>query len=178
MKQSIGLDMDNVITDTIGAFVSDLNHRHRVDMDIATLSAKFHLKDVSPEEKILYHGIMTRPGFFRTLPWMDRDCPQVVRALQERYDVYIVTAAMHLPTCIQEKIEWLEEHLPFIDSDHYIFCGKKDVIHTDFLIDDNIDRYPGYRGTGLCYDTAMNLHREINAHRVDSWQKIAQYFEM
>lgn len=178
MKRSIGLDMDNVITDTIGAFVTDLNQHHQVPMDVHVLAEKFHHKQVSPEEKELYHRIMTRPGFFRGLPWMDVDCPEIVRALQKDYDVYIVTAAMHLPTCIQEKIDWLQENLPFVGGDHYIFCGKKDVIHTDFLIDDNIDRYPGYLGVGLCYDTVMNRHRDINAHRVASWQHIADYFRL
>lgn len=62
---------------------------------------------------------------------------EVVKKLTEQYDVYIATAAMDVPTSFHDKYEWLLEFFPFLDPQQFVFCGRKNVVKTDYLIDDN-----------------------------------------
>lgn len=173
---SIGLDMDNVITDTAGALLRVLNARHGSDVDLDALMDMVRKGKPGSITAEMYYQVLREPGFFRHLPFLDADCRSVIERLQTRYDIYIVTAAMEVQTSLNDKFDWLREQLPSIDPQHFIFCGKKDVIHTDFLIDDNIHRYTGYRGQGLLYHTPMNQDIACQHPRVKNWQEIAAYF--
>ena len=66
---------------------------------------------------------------------------EVVKKLTEQYDVYIATAAMDVPTSFHDKYEWLLEFFPFLDPQQFVFCGRKNVVKTDYLIDDNLVNY-------------------------------------
>lgn len=175
-KKTIGIDMDNVLVATDKAFIRDIQKVKGPGFTLESLAASFEKEKTSPEEEAFFYEVMTKPGFFRNLEWIDPYAPEVVRRLVDHYEVYIVTAAMHLPTSIMEKIDWLAKELPMIPRSHYVFCGKKDIIHTDYLIDDNIDRFPGYKGTGICYNSFMNLRREIPGIRVNNWREIEAIF--
>ena len=35
------------------------------------------------------------------------------------------------------SFEWLLEFFPFLEPQHFVFCGRKNIINADFLIDDN-----------------------------------------
>lgn len=177
IKKTIGLDMDNVIVDSFKAFMDvlkkDFPRPDRTDEDWEKL---FAFGNGSQADLDLFFEIVSREGFFRNLPWMDADCHDVIAGLHKQYDVYIVTAAMNYPPCVVEKIDWLQENLPMISPSHYVFCGKKGIIYTDYLLDDNIDKHKGFRGTGLCYHTKVNQHREISEPRLHSWQEVGAYF--
>lgn len=175
-KKTIGIDMDDVLVATTDTFIREVQKIRGRGFTHDTLAQSFEKEHTSPEDEALFYEIMTRPDFFRDLPWNDPAGQEVVARLAEAYELYIVTAAMHLPSSIQGKMAWLQAELPFIPTSHYVFCGKKDIIHTDYLIDDNIDRFPGYRGTGICYNSFINRRREISGLRVDYWREIEAYF--
>lgn len=113
------------------------------------------------------------PGYFRNL------LPQthVVKAIKdlvafdfrvfllEQAEVYILSSVLSdSQTALQEKNEWLDEHLPEIDKEHRLFspCGKDKAVFLkengfelspeDCLIDDytkNLISWQEYGGTGI-----------------------------
>ena len=97
------------------------------------------------------------------------------RDLNERYAIVICTAAMEFPNTIMPKIEWLNEHFPFLDPHLFVFCGYKQVMGTDYLIDDSPKHFPSFKGTPLLYSAVHNLE-ETQYERVSSWAEIGDYF--
>lgn len=82
---------------------------------------------------------------------------------------------MDVPTSFDAKYEWLREHFPFLDPQHFIFCGNKGVVGTDYLIDDNPRQLAAFKGTGLIFDAVHN--QSIKEYdRMKSWLDVEKYF--
>ena len=77
-----------------------------------------------PEHEGLVTEVLREPGFFRRLKVMPH-AQEVVKKLNEHYDIYIATAAMDVPTSFHDKYEWLLEFFPFLNPQHFVFCGRK-----------------------------------------------------
>ncbi len=74
-----------------------------------------------------------------------RSCPtpqRVLERLQSRYEIFIASAAMEVPTSFVAKYDWLAEHFPFIPTSHIVFCGDKSILRADYLciLDDSNPR--------------------------------------
>ena len=134
-RKKIAIDMDEVLADTLGAIIDGVNERANLGITVESLNGQ-KLKHVIPEHDGLVTEILREPGFFRHLKVMP-NAQEVVEKLNEHYDVYIATAAMDVPTSFHDKYEWLLEHFPFLDPQHFVFCGRKNIINADYLIDDN-----------------------------------------
>ena len=65
------------------------------------------------------------------------DCIEGLKYLNDKYNVLIVSSATEFPGSLIEKQEWLNEHFPFITWQQMIFCGRKDSIKGDIMIDDH-----------------------------------------
>ena len=113
-------------------------------------------------------------GFFRDLPVME-DSQEVLQELSERFDLYIVTAAMEFRNSFEDKYDWLREHFPFISWRNVVFCGDKHIIKTDWLIDDTPYNLKNFSGTPILYTSSHNTE-EDRFHRVNNWQEIREYF--
>ena len=85
-------------------------------------------------------------------------------------------AAMDVPGSFNAKYDWLLEHLPFLDTQNFVFCGNKAVIHTDYLIDDSPRQLHAFKGTGILYTMPYNVHVE-DFVTVSSWKEIGEYFK-
>jgi len=169
-KQRIAIDMDEVIADTIEKFFRLYKQNHNLEFALDKMIGKeFH--EVLPAE--LYGSsrkYVNEPGFFRDIPVMP-DSQLVVKELYEKYDVYIVSAAMEFKNSLLDKYEWLAEHFPFIQWTNIIFCGHK-IVNVDIFIDDRIRNFVDFEGRKLLYSSPHNLL--INDYeRVDNWQQIA-----
>ena len=60
----------------------------------------------------------------------------VVKKLNQKYDVFIVSSAMEFPNSLPEKPEWLAGRFPFLHWKQFAFCGNKKEVHGDYMIDD------------------------------------------
>lgn len=168
MKQTIAIDMDGVIADVETQFINWYEreyHKKISNADLAGLP-----EDASYPEKSVIRRFVKSAGFFRTLPLMP-GAVDAVRRLMDRYEVYIVSAAMEFPLSLSEKLEWLNEHFPFIHWRNIIFCGDKSVINTDFMIDDHIKNLDTFKGTTLMFDAYHNTNHSHH-RRVNNWEEI------
>ena len=160
-RQRIAIDMDEVLADTLGAVVKAVNERADLNIKMESLNGK-KLKHMIPEHEGLVMDILKEPGFFRNLDVMPH-AQEVVKQLNEHYDIYIATAAMDVPTSFHDKYEWLLEYFPFLDPQHFVFCGRKNIILADYLIDDNPKQLEIFEGKSIMFTASHN----VNEHRFE-----------
>ncbi|MEB3100590.1 5' nucleotidase, NT5C type [Ferviditalea candida] len=174
MRKSIGIDMDGVIADLHGKWLSCYNADYEDNLTPDTIRGARMVDCVKPEcgEKI--YEYFDQEHFFRDLDVMEGS-QDVIRELSRQYDIYIVTAAMDVPMSFRAKFEWLKEHFAFIPESNFVFCGNKSIIGTDYLIDDHIRNLRGFKGQGLLYTAFHNLD-VTEFIRVNNWREISEYF--
>ena len=172
-RKKIAIDMDEVLADTLGAIIEGVNERANLGITIESLNGQ-KLKHVIPEHDGLVTEILREPGFFRHLKVMP-NAQEVVEKLNEHYDVYIATAAMDVPTSFHDKYEWLLEHFPFLDPQHFVFCGRKNIINADYLIDDNPRQLAIFEGESIMYTAVHNMNHH-DYKRVNGWKDVEALF--
>lgn len=114
-------------------------------------------------------------GFFADLPVMEGS-QEVVKWLQEHYDVFVVSAATEFRNSLRDKFDWLQEHFPFISWRNFVLCGDKTIIKADYMIDDHIYNLELFDGKGLLYTSSHNIH-ETRFTRVNDWKEVRSFFE-
>ncbi|WP_167398000.1 5' nucleotidase, NT5C type [Pedobacter paludis] len=166
----IAIDMDEVIADVIPKFINLYNRDFGVPLDLVIEPGNEVFKQVPQDVNQKWFEYINEKGFFRDLAVIP-DSQRVIKALQEKYDVYIVSAAMEFRNSLEDKYDWLAEHFPFIDWQHIMFCGNK-IVEVDVLIDDRIKNFVNFKGRPLLYTSPHNL-LITEYERVNSWEEIA-----
>jgi len=115
---------------------------------------------------------VTRPGFFRTMPVMP-DSQRVMKLLNERYDVIVVSMATEFPESLTDKQIWLHDNFPFISWKQSVFCGNKSLIKADIMIDDHFKNLDNFDGETIMFIQPHNLNSSGHAHKtVSTWKEI------
>jgi 5'-nucleotidase len=173
-RQRIAIDMDEVMADALSRHLDLYNRQFKTALTRDHTHGKYLHQVVPEEHQEQVHQMVREVGFFRDLPVMP-DCVEVIRDLQQRYDIFITTAAMQFPNSFIEKYDWLAQHLPFIPWTHIVFCGDKSVIATDFLIDDHAKNFTNFGGEGILFTAPHNVH-VTGYRRVASWHEVRTMF--
>jgi 5'-nucleotidase len=170
---TIAIDMDGVIADTETHFV----HYYEKESG-ETVDRKIFLgvpENQALPDKTAVQRFVHTPGFFRTLPLIPGSV-SAVKSLMEKFDVYIVSAAMEFPLSLYEKRQWLEEHFPFISWRNIVFCGDKSIIKADYLIDDHLKNLDNFSGVPLMFHAAHNI-KASHHRRMNNWDEILIFFK-
>ena len=113
-------------------------------------------------------------GFFRNAPVME-ESQRVLKRLNDRYKIFIVSAAMEFPNSFSEKHAWLNEHFPFITWRQMVFCGSKEIIRADIMIDDHFKNLDFFTGETMLFTQPHNIFAPDGKHkRVHSWLQIEE----
>ncbi len=173
-RARVAIDMDEVIVDIIPKLLRVYNEAFDERLTRDGVSG-CSLEDVVPKERrAAVRELILHPSFFADLDPMPGGI-ETVRALSERYEIFIASAAMEVPTSLAAKFEWLERHLPFVPPSHLVFCGDKGIVDADFLIDDTARHFRRFRGTGILFDAPHN--RSVEGYlRVDDWDHVRRLF--
>jgi len=169
--QRIAIDMDEVIADAYHRFFEwyERDFNDRLDPDLCRGK---YLRDVVPaDQRTHVMKYAHTDGFFKDLPVMP-DSQEVILALSKKYEIFIASAAMEFKTSLVHKLEWMNEHFPFIPWNNIVFCGSKSIINADYLIDDHIRNFKGFEGQGILFTSPHNVH-EAWSPRVNNWQEVA-----
>jgi 5'(3')-deoxyribonucleotidase len=169
MMKSISVDMDGVLANVYSQFIS----MHKAEFgNIVTLE---EMNGVSEAEAFVnLRKYVTSPGFFRNAPVM-KDGFEVLQKLNDRYKVFIVSAAMEFPNSLAEKHQWLNEYFPFIQWQQMVFCGSKEIIKTDIMIDDHFKNLDYFTGETFLFTQPHNIFANPGKHtRVNNWKEIEQ----
>ncbi|WP_461789326.1 5' nucleotidase, NT5C type [Pedobacter sp.] len=167
----IAIDMDEVLADPIHKFIHLYNRDHQVPLDLVIAPGTEIFQNVPAEVSDQWFNYINEKGFFRDLPVID-GAVDAVKALQQKYEVYIVSAAMEFKNSLEDKLEWLAEHFPFISWKQIIFCGEK-IVDVDIMIDDRIKNFQNFDGRALLFTSPHNL-LITDYERVDNWQQVLQ----
>jgi 5'(3')-deoxyribonucleotidase len=167
----IAIDMDDVLAKTTHVIIDRINQL--VDKSYTyeeLLNGGKTLKEEFYGHYLANNSFLWEPGFFEHIP-VNEDAIEVVHKLSERYEIFIVSAATEFPNSLKEKLNWMDQHFPFITWKHIVFCGHKHMIQADYLIDDHEKNLQTFTGTPLLFTAPHNLH--INDFkRVNNWKEV------
>ncbi len=170
------IDMDDVIADAIERFLEWYERDFGVRYSKADLQGtKLHL--IVPEQhRNIVRDYPHQKGFFKDLPLIENS-KQIIEELNNRFDVYIASAAMEFKYCLDEKYEWLDHHFPFIHWKRRIFCGDKSVLKGDVLIDDHDFNLSVFSGRPIMFTCSHNIN-ETKYERLDNWLDAEKLFDL
>jgi 5'(3')-deoxyribonucleotidase len=174
-RKRIAIDMDEVLAKYTEKVIRTLYDETGFKIELKHVEGAFLSKSVPPEHLERVTSFPYREGFFRDLEVMDH-AREVLRQLQEEYDIFIVSATMQHANAPKSKLEWLQEHFPFIHFKNIVFCGDKSIIRADFLIDDHPRHLENFTGTSLLFEAFHNIH-EKRFPRMRNWLDVADYFQ-
>jgi 5'(3')-deoxyribonucleotidase len=98
---------------------------------------------------------------------------EVMKELNEKYEVFIVSSAMEFPNSLPEKLEWLNEHFPFLHWKQFVFCGRKSVVHGHYMIDDLPHNLETFNGEKLLFTAPHNMQFN-HFKRVTGWKEVGE----
>ncbi len=172
--QRIAIDMDEVVADTMARYLDIYN----ADFGLSLTPQHFHgrrmMEVIDSAHVARARTYFEREDFFAEIAVMPGS-QEVVRELNERYEVFITTAAMDVPCSFSAKFQWLKRYFPFISPKRIVFCGDKGIISADFMIDDDPKHFRNFSGEGIVYTAPHNIH-ETRFRRVNDWSDVRAIF--
>ena len=104
-----------------------------------------------------------------------KEAVEVIREMNDRYEVFIVSAAMEFPNSLKDKLEWLGDHFPFLTWKQFTFCGDKRIVFGDHMIDDHDKNLKYFNGKPWLFTSAHNL--DITGYdRIEDWREAGEIF--
>jgi 5'-nucleotidase len=173
-KQRIAIDMDEVMADPLSRFIEWYERDHGIILKPEQLHGRKIYEAVVAEHRDILRKYPHQVNFFKDLKIIP-DSQEVIRRLSERYEIFIASAAMEFQHSLFDKHVWLQTYFEFIPWKNYVFCGDKSIINADFLIDDHVFNFVGFRGEGIIFTAPHNVH-ETGFRRVNSWKEVAEMF--
>ncbi len=175
MSKRIAIDMDEVMADPIARFQKWYHRDFGEYIPAKDIENKRFPSGVPPERKEYVFQYLNTKGFFADLPVIEDSQRVIKKLIDNRFEIFVATAAMEFKSSFEDKYAWLEEHFPFIHWRNYVYCGDKSIIHADYLIDDSPHQLEAFTGKGLLFHAHHNL-TETRFKRVHNWREVEQYF--
>ena len=166
----IAIDMDDVIADSANKAVKAFFIDHGFGPDAEALKGKQLREAVEEQYSDKIVSYFYQKGFLRDVEVIEGS-RETIKKLYEKYEVFIVSAAMEMPYSLEDKYFWLEQHFPFIHWKRIVFCGDKSIINSDILIDDRVMNFENFKGRPLLFSAHHNLQL-FDYERVNSWKEI------
>jgi 5'-nucleotidase len=163
----IAVDMDGVLADVYSQF----SKRHA--KEFGRVLAIEEIVGV-PELEAFPNSrkYVTTPGFFRHAPVI-AGSQEILARLNNQYQVFIVSSATEFPLSLSEKQAWLNKHFSFISWKQMVFCGSKEIIQADIMIDDHFKNLDHFSGQTYLFNQPHNQLADPGRHtRVHSWGEI------
>jgi 5'-nucleotidase len=163
--------MDDVMADATGQFINFYEKEFGVRVSRESLNHKAEMERFPGNHDAVY-SFTFRKDFFRTMA-VNEHAQEVIRELNEKYELFIVSSAMEFPNSLPEKLEWLKEHFPFLHWKQFVFCGRKSIVHGDYMIDDLPHNLETFNGEKLLFSAPHNLQFN-HFKRVNGWREVGE----
>lgn len=171
MKKVLLIDVDEVIT--FSDILDAINEFMNTDYSIDDFNTYFIDREVIPQDKILeYNKYLVSRGFYKN-PKVLPNAVEVIKDLNEIYDVYICSSCINLidvnssGAIFKDKFDFLVNLLPFINPKHFIFTSSKNLIKADIIIDDLIDNLKNDIELKILFPSYHN--KEISNEELDKF---------
>lgn len=172
--QRLIVDMDEVIADPMGDMIDWYTREYQLPVNYEKMVGTSWIKGFPEQHQELCWQRLLAPGFFRHLPVIE-DSQEVLKEINQRYELFIVSAAIEFPNSLKDKLEWLNEHFPFLTWKQFVFCGDKKLVHGDYIIDDHVRNLVHFPGQKYLFTSAHNLN-VTDYHRLNNWKEVAGVF--
>src|SRR5262245_13588237 len=166
----VAVDMDEVIADSFSRHLQLYNQATGAGLSGDVIATVGLGAAIPGKYRELFERIPHEDGFFDDLD-MVPSSQLALRLLDSRFDVFITSAAMEVPSSFDAKFKWLQRHFPFIPPSRIVFCGDKEIVNADYLIDDRSRHFARFRGTGILF-TAPHNARERARCRANNWEEV------
>lgn len=167
--------MDDVLADTGAKILRIFNEKNNLFLTKEFFEDKDFYAYVHQEQWHTYRDELYEPGFFSDLEVFP-DAVEVVTSLSEKYEIFVVSAAVEFPNSLTEKYHWLTFHFPFISWHNIVFCGDKSIVHDDIMIDDHVRNFANFNGETLLFHSMHNTL--VKGHkRMRNWKEIHDYLK-
>ena len=178
-ERVILLDMDDVLCDLTGPWIELLNKRHgttitREDLVVWHIGRALPLKFPSLTSSDIY-APLDEPGFFRKLPMMSGAKTALEDMKTLGWRAVIVTSLPvikhHPGQVVQEKSEWIEEHLDgLVALRDIVITHQKYLVKGDVLVDDAAHNLTSYPGPTIAFDRPWNRKIQTTS-RIHHWNE-------
>jgi len=166
----VAVDMDEVIADALSRHLSLYNRATGENVTPDVIRQKGLDAAIPAKYRAVFESLPHEDGFFDDLAVIPNS-QHALQLLSSEFDVFITSAAMEVPRSFDSKFRWLREHFPFIPTSNIVFCGDKEIVDADYLIDDRSRHFADFRGTGILF-TAPHNAREHAPVRADNWDEV------
>lgn len=170
------IDMDDVMADAIERFLEWYERDFGIRLTKSDMQGTKLYAIVPEDRRKIVKEYPFQKGFFRDLSVIENSI-EVIKELNNRFDVYIASAAMEFPYSFEEKYEWLDRYFPFIHWKRRIFCGDKGVLKGDVLIDDHDFNLSVFEGRRIMF-TAPHNASDTKYERMDNWLEAEKFFDL
>ena len=172
--ERIIIDMDEVIADPLAEIANWYERAHDIKVNYANIKGGTWMGGFPEQHHQLVREKLFAEGFFRNLPVMD-DAVDVLKEMNKRYEIYIVSAAVEFPNSLKDKHDWLLENFPYFTWKQLVLCGDKKMITGDYMIDDHLKNLIHFKGKPLLYSALHNSDVE-GYERINNWKEAADMF--
>jgi 5'-nucleotidase len=166
--------MDEVMADTLSEHLRRYNQTFDEAVTLDDLAGKGLWQAAPVDRQQQLRAFLDAEDFFEDLPLV-ANAQDVLRDLSGRYEIFVASQAMAVPSSLGPKFRWLERHFPFIPPTHYVFLGDKSILRADYLIDDMPRNLLRFADKGLLFSAPHNLD-ETGFTRVKNWLDVVGYF--
>ena len=168
----IGIDYDSTLFNTIDVWIDLYNKKYNDKLTINDFKFWDIHKSLPKEKSNKFYSILDNNELWESIKPLN-NAVEVVKDLNEEYEVYIITATHH--NHIKIKSEILLKYFPFIEYKQIISCYYKQLINVDIMIDDNLDNLIGGKYRKILIDYPWN--RDIDDYdrgieRFKNWKEI------
>jgi len=162
--------MDEVIADSLTHHLGLYNQATGQNLTPEIIREKGLKESIPLKHREVFARLPHDDGFFEDLGVIENS-QHALQQFATEYDVFIASAAMEVPSSFDAKFRWLQRHFPFIPTSNIVFCGDKEVIDADYLIDDRSRHFARFRGTGILFTAPHNARERANI-RVNNWNEV------
>lgn len=170
-KLRLAIDMDDVMADTHAKLLMRFHQDYGTPLDLALKPGSEIFENLPSDIAGRWTTYINEEGFFRDVPVME-GAQEVIQELHQKYDLFVVSAALQFRNSLIDKYDWLQEYFPYISWTHILFTGHKIVV-SDLMIDDRAKNFSPHITRPLLFSSPHNVLLS-GYERVDNWQEVAQ----
>ena len=171
----IAVDMDEVIADSFSKHLSLYNQQVGANLTKEVVAKKGLGAVIPHDRRDQFAAIPHGEGFFNHLDVIEGS-QEALLELSRHHDIFIASAAMEVPSSFDAKFKWLQKHFPFLPPSRIVFCGDKNIVDADILVDDRSRHFADFRGTGILF-TAPHNAGESAELRANNWNDVLRILQ-
>lgn len=172
LKPILAVDMDEVLADSITLVLEQYNKAYLTNLNKHDLFGKT-IYDCLPSSHISFIKEQQNSVDFYQKVSVVQDAQEGIAILSEKYDIYVVSAALEFPHSLASRCAFIAKNFPELTWKKLIFCANKPLIKADILLDDMTENLVGFGANGYLFTAYHNAALNYQ-NRLNSWEEVIE----